>query len=50
MDMACSHTDVMKNAHKILAEESKGMRHSEDLSIEGRKIVKCILQKYAWRM
>jgi hypothetical protein len=38
--------DGMRNEYKILVGEPKGKRHSEDLSIEERIILKWSLRQY----
>jgi hypothetical protein len=47
---ACSAHGGMKNADKILVGKPDGKRHSENLSVDERIILKCILGKYGWRV
>jgi len=35
----------MRNAYKILVRKSKGKKPSEDLGIDGKIILECILEK-----
>jgi len=43
MDRACGIHREVKNAHKVLVGKPEGKRHLEDLHVDGRIVLECIL-------
>jgi hypothetical protein len=39
-----------RNAHTILVGKPEGKRHSEELGVDGRIILKWILRKLGWKL
>jgi hypothetical protein len=45
MGGACSTNGEKRNAYKILVGKPDGKNHQEDLDVDGRIILRCILER-----